>query len=145
MGEHQRDAGMHHRELGEHRDRDAGPNALNWGDAGVRRHQHHHPLTPEQQAKRKEQLSKLREQYGSDTLQHPNTRAELTAHAWRIARLERMRSIATEQKKTKLIERIDGLISKENEQHQKRLEKLRDASGKAPATIPASAPSGGHP
>ncbi|GEM_PF-1927244 len=96
-------------------------------DAGVRRHRPRAALSPEQLAKRKEQIEKLREKFGTELLQRRETRMELGVHAWRIARLQRMRALAEEQKKPKLVDRIDTLIKRENERHARRMDRLRAA------------------
>jgi hypothetical protein len=94
------------------------------GDAGIR-HPRRPNMTPEQLAKRNEHLAKLRANWGKEVLQRREVKIELGMHAWRIARLERIRTLALEQKKTKVVEKVDALIKKENERHQQRLERLR--------------------
>jgi hypothetical protein len=110
------------------------------GDAGVR-HRHRPVLTPEQIAKRNEQLAKLHAKFGKQFLVRREVRMELNTHAWRIARLRRMRTLVDEQKKPKVVERIDALIKKENARHDRRMEQLRGDAGVAPLPRPKLAPS----
>ena len=117
--------------MGMQRDHDAGPPPFpRMGDAGVR-HRNRPVLTPEQKAKRQEQITKIRAQYGAETLKHPGAKMELGVHNRRLARLERMKTVAQEQKKPKLVERIDALIKKENARHQMRMEQLRSGDAGA--------------
>jgi hypothetical protein len=111
------------------------PFARGGGDARGMRHRHHPAWTPEQIAKRKEQVAKLREKFGPEVLHRRDVKMELGAHAWRIARLQRMRTLADEQKKPKVVDRIDALIKKENDRHQKRMERLRGGDAGAPAMM----------
>ena len=55
----------------------------------------------------------------------PVVRAELELHARRLARLARMRVLATEAGKDKLVLQIDQIVAKENARHQHRLEVLK--------------------
>lgn len=129
-GETREDMGRH--VVGMHRDRDAGPPPFpRMGDGGVR-NRNHPVLTPEQKAKRQEQIAKLRAEYGAGTLNHPGAKMELGMHNRRVARLERMKTVAEEQKKPMLIARIDALIKKEDARHQKRMEQIRSGDAGAP-------------
>jgi len=146
MGPHMHDKMDHRPGMGPHPGWDAsvprGPRGFAMmGDAGIRHPGRQH-LTPEQVAKRNEQLARLRAQYGREVLQRNDVKAELGMHAWRIARLERIRTLAVEQKKTQLVAKVDALIKRENERYQRRLERLR--SGDA-GVVPAPHPSQRRP
>ncbi|HBQ14686.1 MAG TPA: hypothetical protein DEF51_27340 [Myxococcales bacterium] len=51
-------------------------------------------------------------------------RAELRTHARRVARIERMRAVASESGRDALLERIDALMTRENARHERRLERV---------------------
>lgn len=57
----------------------------------------------------------------------PRVKNELRRHSRRIAKLQRMRSLAQAKEKTKLVEKIDVLTEKEIAKHQRRLSKAIDA------------------
>jgi hypothetical protein len=59
----------------------------------------------------------------------PAVREELRRHAQRIARLRRIRLVATEQSDRDSVARVDKLVARENERHEKRLPALWDAAG----------------
>ena len=91
----------------------------------------------------------LKERWG-DTLAKPNAREELKHHARRTAFLNRALLLAeTESKakdKDKLVERIEKLIAKENERHDKAMDRLKSgqpgtaaAVAAAPGATPAAA------
>ena len=62
----------------------------------------------------------------------PAAKTELRRHARRMAWLNRMKELAEEGEKEKLLARIDKLIEKETERHETRLDKLKaDNPGKA--------------
>lgn len=123
------------------RDASVPPPFAAMGDAGVRR-RHRPVLTPEQLAKRNEQLAKLHAKFGHQFLEGREARMELNTYAWRIARLRRMRTLAEQQGKSKLIERIDALMKKENERHEMRMERLRGGDG---GLVPPTHPKPIHP
>jgi hypothetical protein len=106
--------------------------------------------------RRKENREEVRRRWGA-ALMHPACREELRHHARREAFLTRALFLAqTEQVKNKdaLIARIEKLIDKENERHERAMERLKStpippasASAAAPASaapVPA-APSAGVP
>lgn len=64
-----------------------------------------------------------------DLQRKPLVKAELKLHAWRIARLNRLRAIADTDGKTETVARIDKLIAKENDRHQKRMDHLKSKGG----------------
>ncbi len=58
----------------------------------------------------------------------PAVNAELRLHAWRMARMGRLRTLATENSKDDAVKRIDELKAKEMARHQKRMEGLKKAA-----------------
>lgn len=73
----------------------------------------------------------LRDKYG-DILQQPAVREELKTHASRIARLNQIKRVADDEKKSKIASRADKLIDRENKRHDKRMDAFK--SGKADTT-----------
>ncbi len=70
----------------------------------------------------------------------PAVNAELRLHAWRMARLDRLRTLAVEEDKEDVVKRIDDLKAKEQARHEKRmgnLKKAAPAGSAAPADTPA--------
>lgn len=55
---------------------------------------------------------------------------EFRLHGWRMAKLRRIRMLAEEMGKDKLVEKVDDLIEKEEARHEKALEKLKEGGGK---------------
>jgi hypothetical protein len=55
----------------------------------------------------------------------PAVRAQLELHARRMARLARMRALASEASKAEVVKKLDDMIAKENAQHDKRMERLK--------------------
>jgi hypothetical protein len=80
--------------------------------------------------RRLEHRISLRDRYGVELLQRPPIRAELERHAWRVARLERMRVLAEaihdEAKRKKTLARLDALATKENARHERHMEQLKN-------------------
>jgi hypothetical protein len=74
--------------------------------------------------RRKHRIEQLRKMWG-DSLSVPAVREEIKMHARRMARLRRMKELAVEAKKTKVVERIDSLITKEEDRHKKHMETLK--------------------
>lgn len=60
----------------------------------------------------------------------PNVREELRRHAQRIARLRRIRTLASDSKQTALVERTDALIAREEARHKRKLDTFWAARGK---------------
>jgi hypothetical protein len=58
---------------------------------------------------------------------------EVRHHAWRMARLKRMRELALEKKNDKLVAKIDRLEQKENTRHERAMarEKMASLAGTA--------------
>jgi hypothetical protein len=55
----------------------------------------------------------------------PAVRTQLELHARRLARLTRMRALASEASKAELVKKLDALLAKENALHDKRMEQLK--------------------
>jgi len=87
--------------------------------------------------RRKAHREALKEKWG-DTLAKPNVREELRHHARRMAFLNRALIVAETEKKgadkDKLVARIEKLIEKENERHDKAMERIKSGP-----TTPAAA------
>ena len=64
-----------------------------------------------------------------DLVKKPKVRAELSLHARRTARINHMESVAKENDKAQLLERITKLREKENARHEKRMEALKAKGG----------------
>jgi hypothetical protein len=64
-----------------------------------------------------------------DLQRKPLVKAELKMHAWRMARLNRIRAIAETEGKTDTVARVDKLIAKENQRDQKRMDLLKSKGG----------------
>lgn len=102
----------------------------------------------ETRAKRQqERREQLKVRYGVELLQRAPIRAELKTHAWRVARLERMRALAAVMsdaaKRQKTMARLDKLTAKENARHERSMEQLR-AQGDTTA-VALRAEAGGKP
>jgi DNA repair protein SbcC/Rad50 len=75
--------------------------------------------------RRKERIDEIKKQWGNDFAGRPAVKAELKVHAWRVARLNRMRAIAKAESKDAVVTRIDGLLEKERARHKKHMETLK--------------------
>jgi len=69
-------------------------------------------------------LAKLKHKWGG-LVTHPAVRAELKVHAWRMARLDRVRELAAAEDKTDVVARVDKLIAKEQARHDKHMGVLK--------------------
>jgi hypothetical protein len=99
-------------------------------------------LRATRQARRKERLEELQKKYDSDFLGKAAVVAERRIHARRMARLSVMLKLAKEMKKDALVTRIEAAKKKEQERHEKRMEKLKSTNGVDTAAPAASAPKG---
>jgi hypothetical protein len=91
---------------------------------------------------RRAKVKQIRERWGTDIVKAPGVKEELSHHFWRLARLKRMRALATEKKNEKLISRIDKLEQKEIERHEKAMSQLKaQASNVNPESSAAPASS----
>lgn len=107
-------------------------------------HRDRAPLPPEARAARDQKLEKALEEARKDRderrakriaelekahgkkLERPEVRNELARHAWRVARLERLRQIAEAEGRQDQLERIQTLLDKERTQHEERLQRLAE-------------------
>jgi colicin import membrane protein len=78
--------------------------------------------------RRKERRDEIKKKWG-ELEKKPAVRAELKVHAWRMARLKRLRAIAEADGKTDTVARIDKLVQKENERHEKHMQTLKEKGG----------------
>ncbi len=97
------------------------------GDAGVARVD----VRKTRRARRQKRRAELRAKWGDALLRHPAVRAELKVHAWRLARLHRIRQLATgaDAGKPDVVARVDALIAKEQARHDKRMATLQSKGG----------------
>ncbi|MBN2192594.1 MAG: hypothetical protein JW751_07230 [Polyangiaceae bacterium] len=78
-------------------------------------------------------------------MRRPALLGELRVHAWRMARLEGIKQLATDEDDTDLVARCDALIAREEARHVRRMEGLRTGPGAgsaAPGTSAAEAEPG---
>ncbi|MBK8994885.1 MAG: hypothetical protein IPM35_03920 [Myxococcales bacterium] len=78
--------------------------------------------------RRQERREEIKKKWG-DLHKHPAVKAELKVHAWRMARLKRIRAVADAEGKTDTVARVDKLIEKEKERHQKHMDTLKSKGG----------------
>lgn len=111
------------------------------------------PLTTEQIAAREQRLAKLTEKAHADREKHrkaylsaleksrgkqltsPAVTNELRRHAWRIARLERLLTIAEASERTDLVKQITELREREGKRHDALLDQLAKEQAASPAPI----------
>jgi len=80
--------------------------------------------------RRQDRLRELRARWEAAFLSDPDTQAELTLHAQRVAEIVRMREIADLSSNGKLAVRIGMVSSREDQRHQDRMSALHDAFGR---------------
>jgi hypothetical protein len=78
--------------------------------------------------RRQERREAIKQKWG-DLHKHPAVKAELKVHAWRMARLKRIRAVADAEGKKDTVARVDKLIEKEKARHQKHMETLKSKGG----------------
>lgn len=78
--------------------------------------------------RRRERREEVKRLWG-ELHKQPAARNELRVHAWRMARLNRMRTIAKADGKDKLVARIDTLMEKERTRHKRKMEQLKEKGG----------------
>ena len=78
--------------------------------------------------RRREHREEIKKAWG-DIQGKPLVKAELKLHAWRMARLNRIRAIADAEGKTETVARVDKLMEKEKQRHQKRMDHLKSKGG----------------
>lgn len=84
----------------------------------------------ERRERKKKRVDGLKKKWGK-ALAHPSVVASLKVHARRMARLERIRELASEAGKDELLERVDKLIEKEDERHERHMKVLVEHDPKA--------------
>jgi hypothetical protein len=89
--------------------------------------------------RRKATIAKLRTRWGA-LAENGNAKNELERHARFVANLQRIRALAEEKKKVKLIEKVDELLTKEDLRHSSNMNKLRDGAAAPGAAAAAAAP-----
>jgi len=88
--------------------------------------------------RRKQRREAIKQKYG-DLTQKPEIRSELKTHAWRIARLNQIKRLADDQDKSKVEDRTDKLIEKENARHDKRMDELKAKAAQPTTTVKGGA------
>ena len=101
-------------------------------EAAWQKHEDERERTREQRRAQREQ--EIRAKWEAAFLDDPQTQAELTLHAQRVAQLERAKEIAEVKDDGKLAIRIDVATSRENDRHHQRM-----------AALKAAFAQGGHP
>jgi hypothetical protein len=84
----------------------------------------------QREARRAEARDKAKAKWG-DELKKPPVREELRRHVRRMARLARIKEIATEKKNDARVKKADELMERERARHQKRMEQLTSKGGDA--------------
>jgi hypothetical protein len=97
-------------------------------------------LSPEADRRRRkyQRLKGLRKRYGKD-LDKPLVQHELSLHAERSARLNRMKQLAEENDKTELLERILKMSEREDQRHEQQMQKLLGKEAPAPSATTGEA------
>lgn len=90
--------------------------------------------TREERAKKRR--AELEKEYGKK-LDDVTLRAELSRHAWRVARIEQLIEMAEAAGKTELAERARALLSRESEKHQRRIADIANGEFSKPSSRPA--------
>ncbi len=85
-------------------------------------------LRETRKVRRQERRDEVKKKWGAVS-EHPAVKAELKLHAWRMARLNRIRTIAKAEGKTEVVARADKLIEKEKARHEKHMEALKNKGG----------------
>ena len=86
-------------------------------------------LAETRKERRKQRVEAIQKKWG-DLATRPPVKAELTLHARRMARLNRMRVLAQAEGKDALVARIDKLIVKETARHDRRMQTLKTGDAK---------------
>ena len=89
------------------------------------------------QERRQARRAWLRQRWGK-SLRGGDAQSELSAHAQRVAKLERIRVLAVKAKKTKVVARVDRLLAREQQRHETRMQEIAQASAAEPETSPAA-------
>ncbi|HET9625337.1 MAG TPA: IPT/TIG domain-containing protein [Kofleriaceae bacterium] len=80
--------------------------------------------------RREERLREIRRRWDAAFLASPDTQAELTLHAQRVAELARMKDIAELNDNGKLVVRVGVLSTREDARHSERMAELQAAFGR---------------
>jgi hypothetical protein len=94
--------------------------------------QHHRELDASREQRREDRERQIRAQWDAAFLADPDTQAELTLHAQRVAELTRMREVAELSENSKLVVRIGVAQSREDDRHQSRMTALHGTFGRKP-------------
>ena len=94
--------------------------------------QRHRELDETREQRRAERAREIRAKWEAAFLADPDTQAELTLHAQRVAELTRMREVAELSGNGKLVVRIGVAQSREDDRHQARMTALHDSFGRKP-------------
>jgi len=85
----------------------------------------------------------MKKLWGAAAIKNAAMREEFRRHAWRMARLNRIRMMAEAAGKADVVSRVDALAEKERKRHTQRMDQLKKApdapSGAEPAGGAASA------
>jgi hypothetical protein len=82
--------------------------------------------------RRRATLERLRERWGP-LLGDVRAREELRVHAERLAQLERIRALAEQKRKPKIIEQLDAVLTQEELRHSKTMNSFRESATPAAA------------
>ncbi len=80
--------------------------------------------------RREKRRNELKKKWGDIVSTNVRARAELRRHSWRMARLNRIKALAEVDENTKIVERVEKLIEKEQQLHQKHMDKIAASSAK---------------
>jgi hypothetical protein len=97
-------------------------------DAATRLREQWQRLRDTRKDRRQERRERIQKRWG-EIEKKPAVRAELKVHAWRMARLKRLRAIAEAEGNKDKVARIDKLTQKETERHDKHMETLQKKGG----------------
>lgn len=113
--DHNQDGGVENREHS--RAHDAA-----WRQADQR---HRDEMKKSRASRRKARRAALEKKWGNKTLQSPQVHSEMQTHSWRVARLQRLRTLAQEDNRQDLVTRIDQLEKEEQSRHDKVMAQYR--------------------
>ncbi|MDB4959055.1 MAG: hypothetical protein JWO36_6624 [Myxococcales bacterium] len=91
---------------------------------------HHDERASTREDRRRARETEIRSKWDHAFLTDPETQAELTLHAQRLAQIERMRELAEAKSNGKLVVRIEMAQTKENQRHEDRMAALHNGFGK---------------
>ena len=88
-----------------------------------------HDMEGSREDRRRQRLAELKAKWDRAFLSDPDTQAELTLHAQRVAELSRMHDVAEINGDGKLGVRIENATARENARHEMRMTQLHDSFG----------------